>query len=237
MLRTLALILLLAISKINIAQECGGYLLFKKNATVQYSVTGGPEPTITYQTTAVVSDTSGCSTSIIYRIPIGKNGKKSLENTWQALYQNNTLKIPLSSLLPLGAGDFEGKKKKDDKPAEEVYIEYPSTMEIDQQFENISTSKTGSSAYGGVSARITVINREVEAKEKVTTNAGTWDCFKIKAEYKVKITYDKIDWKTSDTELKYTLIEWFSPGVGVVKSQTTVMGQTMTAVLASVTSN
>lgn len=230
-------LLFLAISKINIAQECGGYLLLKKNTSIQYSVTGSQEPAVSYHTGAVVSDTFGCSTPVTYRVPVGKNGKKSLENTWTALYQNNTLKIPLSSLLPLGVIDFEQKKKKDDKPQEEVYIEYPTTMEIGQEFENISTSKTGSSNYGGVTARITIINREVQAKEKITTAAGAWDCFKIKAEYKVKITYDKIDWKTSDTELKYTLIEWFAPGVGVVKGQTSVMGQTMTAVLASVVSN
>jgi hypothetical protein len=235
MIRTICLLLLISICTITSAQDCGGYMIFRKNTTLQYTNSGGMVGTTTYTTSAVVSDSAGCSTTVTYKIPVGK---RSLETTWSAVYQNNMLKIPLSSYIPIGVMELDRKKKKDSQPEEEVYIDYPSVMEVDQQFENITTSKTGTAfGRGGVTTRVSIINREVVAKEKVTTPAGSWECSKIKAEYTVKITYDKIDWKTSDMDMKCTMIEWFVPGVGVVKAQTTVMGQTATSTLTSVTSN
>src|SRR5690606_32954803 len=52
-------------------------------------------------------------------------------------------------------------------------------------------------------------NRKVEAREKITTPAGTFDCFKI--------TYDTYLKAVVKREYKTTI--WFSPEAGTVKSE------------------
>ncbi len=56
--------------------------------------------------------------------------------------------------------------------------------------------------------------RKVEAKEKITTPAGSWDCFKISYKSKMRI-------KTMGIGMPMNIegTEWFAPGFGVVKTQ------------------
>lgn len=72
---------------------------------------------------------------------------------------------------------------------------------------NIQVSSSGMTM---VNMDVTIKNRKVEGQEEITTEAGTFDCYKI----------------SYDTEAKTKLftvttggVEWLSPGVGVVKSE------------------
>jgi hypothetical protein len=87
----------------------------------------------------------------------------------------------------------------------------PSDIEEGQELPEARTSVTVSS--GGVdllTTEIVVYNRKVDKRESVTTEAGTFDCFKITFDQDVK------------TILKKTVsgAEWWAPGVGMVKSET-----------------
>jgi hypothetical protein len=69
---------------------------------------------------------------------------------------------------------------------------------------------------------VTVSNRKVEAKEKVTTPAGTFDC--------LKISYDITTVMVITIKIK--AVEWISENVGIVKSESynkngTLMGFTV----------
>jgi hypothetical protein len=68
-------------------------------------------------------------------------------------------------------------------------------------------------------------NRKVEAKESITTTAGTWDCFKIS--YKSKITI-----KTMGMGIPFNIegFEWFAPGFGIVKTESKHGGTAITAI-------
>jgi hypothetical protein len=57
---------------------------------------------------------------------------------------------------------------------------------------------------------ITVTNRKVVARESLTTEAGTFDCFKVSYDSVVKMGFITISG---------TAIEWVSDGVGVVRSE------------------
>ncbi len=58
---------------------------------------------------------------------------------------------------------------------------------------------------------VTFMNRKVEAQEKMTTDAGTFDCYRI--------GYD-IDSKTRLIHLTTHTVEWIAPDVGIVRSET-----------------
>ena len=87
----------------------------------------------------------------------------------------------------------------------------PADLEVGRELPEARTTVTVSS--GGVdllTTEIVIYNRKVEKFEKVTTEAGTFECYKITFDQDVK------------TILKKTLsgAEWWSPGVGMVKSET-----------------
>jgi hypothetical protein len=63
------------------------------------------------------------------------------------------------------------------------------------------------------SLSMSVNNRKVEGKEKITTTAGTWDCFKITNQTKMKIKTMGIG-----IPMNMDVTEWYAPGFGVVKS-------------------
>jgi hypothetical protein len=58
---------------------------------------------------------------------------------------------------------------------------------------------------------ITVSNRKVVARESITTEAGTFDCYKLTYESVVKMGFITVS---------SNAIEWIADGVGVVKSET-----------------
>ncbi len=57
---------------------------------------------------------------------------------------------------------------------------------------------------------VTIMNRKVEAREKMTTDAGTFDCYKM--------SYD-VDSKTRLIHMTTKTVEWMAGDVGVVKSE------------------
>jgi hypothetical protein len=58
-----------------------------------------------------------------------------------------------------------------------------------------------------------IINRKVVGKEQVTTAAGSWDCYKISSNTKMKIKTMGIG-----VPMNMDVTEWFAPGFGVVKT-------------------
>ena len=66
--------------------------------------------------------------------------------------------------------------------------------------------------------RIDVTDRKVEALEKITTPAGTFDCMKI-----TSVCFTKMLIK-SETEMT----DWYAPNVGLVRSETYQRGKLLT---------
>ncbi|WP_315816538.1 hypothetical protein [Paraflavitalea speifideaquila] len=111
-----------------------------------------------------------------------------------------------------------GKSKK----GEEFFLVYPPDMrpgqvlgqDIDFEMESISDGKK-------VKVRIKINNRKVASlDEKVTTDAGTWNC--------VKISYN-LDMRFSmglfSIPIKLEVQEWYAPGNGVVKTESFKSGK------------
>ena len=53
-------------------------------------------------------------------------------------------------------------------------------------------------------------NRKVDALEKVTTPAGTFDCIRVSYDSFSKVSFIKTEGRT---------VEWYTPGIGIVRSE------------------
>ncbi|ULT44464.1 hypothetical protein KRR40_14595 [Niabella defluvii] len=92
-------------------------------------------------------------------------------------------------------------------------MEYPSSLSVGQALSDASFNmdmKAESGLMANVSIDIT--NRKVEAKEKITTPAGSWDAYKITYDSKMVMNMGFA------IPMKMQMTEWFVPDFGIVKS-------------------
>jgi hypothetical protein len=75
------------------------------------------------------------------------------------------------------------------------------------------------------SVNMEIKDRKVEGQEKITTPAGSWDCFKISYHGKMKI-------KTMGIGVPVNLdgVEYFAPGFGIVKTESKHGGTEITSI-------
>jgi len=111
------------------------------------------------------------------------------------------MKSTLSSMNLKELGEFK---------IETSDMQFPAKLTPGQQLKDASiTLKTEGPVTMSISSNIT--DRKVETLEKVTTPAGTFDCAKISYNVMAKVSIVK-------TESR--IIEWYSPNVGLVRSET-----------------
>ncbi len=94
--------------------------------------------------------------------------------------------------------------------------EYPTPMQPGMTLKD--ATMTAEPTNGGaalLTMTFTLKNRKVESKESVTTPAGTFECYKI--------TYDASLRSIIGVNFKTT--EWFAPGFGIVKTESSRNGK------------
>lgn len=90
-------------------------------------------------------------------------------------------------------------------------LTFPSGLKVGDMLDDASMDITIlNNGMKFMNMQVVISNRQVLAKENVTTDAGTFDCFKI--------SYD-METITKIIKVKASAIEWIADGVGVVKTE------------------
>ena len=101
-----------------------------------------------------------------------------------------------------------------DAKVENFFIEYPVTMNTGDNLKDghmeIETESKGMLQ----TTTLDVINRKVIGKEKITTPAGSWDCYVITNNTKLKIKTMGVG-----VPMNMDVTEWFAPGFGMIKTK------------------
>lgn len=109
---------------------------------------------------------------------------------------------------------------------ESFYVDYPAKMNVGDALADAHMSMDIDMQTGmKQNVKMDITDRKVEAKESVTTTAGTWDCFKITSHNKTVI-------KTMGIGIPINIdnTEWFAPGAGIVKTSSKSGGTAITAI-------
>ena len=101
-----------------------------------------------------------------------------------------------------------------DAKAENVYIEYPAAMNAGDNLKDGHMELALDNKGMKQTLTLDVTNRKVEGKEKITTPAGTWDCYRITNSTKMKIKTMGIG-----IPINMDVTEWYAPGFGIVETQ------------------
>jgi len=89
-------------------------------------------------------------------------------------------------------------------------IELPNNLSIGQSLKDAQLIMTINMGGMKMNMNIDMVNRTVDAKESITTAAGTYNCFAVSYNSEIKMGIKQ----------SFKIKEWISEGVGVVKTET-----------------
>lgn len=123
------------------------------------------------------------------------------------------------------ASMYRTEEKNQDPDFESTYFDYPINMKVGDIFPDLKGSMSSVKADKKMTMTYHLINRKVEALENIAVPAGTWECYKITHELRIDMDIPGIDPKMAEmmkqmqSQNKITAITWFSPEIGMVKSE------------------
>lgn len=159
------------------------------------------------------SSNSGSAKQATVQQSIKDNKGKSVNNSeYNITCDGGKISVSIEKMMNQEMmASFEGMEINVD--AED--LDYYSNLSVGQSLKDasmtIDVSASGTETpMSFLKLTVYITNRKVETKETITTDAGTFECYKI--------TYDT-EMQTI-MKIKTKAVEWFCPGVGMVKQET-----------------
>ncbi len=131
----------------------------------------------------------------------------SLAKSYEMICEDGLIKFDFSQFVPTSSfGNM---------PATEVIfsgenLEYPSRMQVGQKLNNARVGIRIESVFT-VNMEVIIADREVVALETITTEAGSFECYKVTSTTQTRSRMVNTDVKAAD---------WIAKNVGVVRSET-----------------
>jgi len=225
----LTTLICLFITKGLFAQDCLHYLYLQKDKTIE--MTGyNKKGDITAKTSSKVADVKtegGITTANVVTDVFDKTGKKMGTSNMDYKCDGSNVSVQMH----FNADQPSGKSgTMNINVAGNMTEQYPADMKVGDHLKDYTSQMQ---MVSGTTATVKVTDRIVEAKENLTTPAGTWDCFKISYKSNVTTSFAK---STSDTVNKFNSVFnkigikppsstsettiWYVPGFAVVKTET-----------------
>jgi hypothetical protein len=224
MLKSLLLLSALLSSLIAPAQDCLGYYFLQNNKTIEMAILNkkGEQNAKQVYRVSNVSNSDGSTTADLASEMFDKKGKSMAKGNAKIKCTGGIMMVDMKMSIPTQPG---GPSANSDVKADNIYMEYPTSMSVGDALKDASMHMDMENNGMKQSIDMEVFDRKVDAKEKVTTPAGSWDCFKISYKSKVRI-------KTMGIGMPMNIegTEWFAPGFGVVKTQSKHGGTEIVAI-------
>jgi hypothetical protein len=196
------------------AQDCNGYYFLQNNKTIEMAILNkkGEQSAKQIYTVSNVESSGGTTTGNLETEMISDKGKTITKGKAKIKCEDGIMKVDMKMSIPQQQGSPAGNEI--DAKADDIYIEYPNNMNVGDNLKNASMHMDVDNNGMKQSIDMEVFERKVESKEKVTTPAGSWDCYKISYKSKLKI-------KTMGIGMPMNIdgVEYFAPGFGVVKTE------------------
>jgi hypothetical protein len=152
------------------------------------------------------------SSSVINSEFFDVKGKSINKATNNVVCENGIMKMDMKLFIPSAQREQMGTSTAN---ASNVYLEYPAAMNTGEMLKDGEFNMDYESSSGLKSSiEISITERKVEAKESITTPAGTWDCYKITSNNKITSRIAGIG-----IPIKSSVTEWYAPGFGIVKTE------------------
>lgn len=215
----IALVCLLGAAALH-AQDCRNFYYMQNNKTIEmtiYTKKGVVAGRNVYQVSNVRSSGNSVSSEVNSEM-FDKKGKSYAKSLINFKCTGGVMMLDMKMMIP----QQQAQQFKTEAKADNVYIEYPASMKPGDMLKDANMSMEVNNNGMQQTLTMNVTNRKVEAKESITTPAGTWECFKITSKSKIHMKMGPIG-----IPMNLETTEWFAPGFGIVKTESNKGGETL----------
>lgn len=207
------------------AQDCKKYYYMMNNAEIQmtlYDKKDAISGIQNWKITNVIKSATGYSSRATFNFTNGK-GEEITKGSGTYKCEGGKLMADVHMFLPQ---EEMQKTSMGNATLNNAYVEYPSVLSQGMQLPDavfdidVNTSSIPSTAH------YEMRNRKVVGREKVSSDAGSWDAYKITYDTEIKIKMIGIG-----IPMKMQMTEWFVPNFGIVKSETYKKGKKLGSAL------
>lgn len=202
---------LAALPFLSLAQDCSPFYAIKQGMVLGYEYYDAKEKKTASSVTSVtdVKKTGDAVEAELTMQMMDKSEKETFTGKTRVICRNDTLFLDVSSLLNPQMTQSFGKMEVNMSGDGMVL---PNKLKAGQQLpDSHNEFRVGMNGMTIMNMTIDYTEQMVEAEEKVTTPAGTFDCFRISHVSNSKTALIKSTMKT---------VQWFAKGVGIVKTET-----------------
>ena len=189
--------------------NCSKYYPMIEGASFEYTnynKKGKSEGTASYQVTQV--STNGENTSATMAMELkDQKGKEIYKTDYKFTCTGNMVNVDYQSLVPASMLEQYKDMEMDISGTD---LELPNDLSVGQELSDANVSMKVSMAGININTSVDLINRKVEKKESVTTSAGTFDCYVVYTDTKIK---------SMAVKQMYPSRVWFAEGVGMIKQE------------------
>lgn len=191
-------------------QDCSKFYPMKDGSTMEYTSYNRKDKVVGIVTYVVseVTSSGNKTTATMNMEHEDPNGDIILESDFKFSCENNVVKIDFSSLM--------NNKMLEAYEGMEVEmtgndIELPNDLTVGQTLPDANVHVKISTGAMDMNMNIDMVNRKVETKESLSTDAGTFNCYVITNENKSKMMM------ANTTHISKL---WLAEGIGMIKQET-----------------
>jgi hypothetical protein len=186
---------------------CSTFFWFKKGAVMEYAMTDGKGKTIAH-TITTIEDVHQDGAALVADYSTSYNDNKNIKASYRC--EGDKLYMNMKSLF----NNEQFQRSGMEMEVKDAYISFPWQMKEGDNLEDAAFEiKAKRQGKDFMTMRSVVNHRKVDAMEKVTTPAGTWDCMKL-TETRTTTT-EMMGKQVSSNDTKS--VQWFAPAAGLVK--------------------
>lgn len=203
---------LLCIITVAVGQDCKNYYYLLNNAEVEMTISdaqGSPAGKTLYKVTTVNKEGSDMVSDFTSTF-LDKSGKEVTSGQGKFKCSGGVAFIDMKMNMPSMP---QLKDMKMEAKTTDAFLTYPAGLAIGQALPDGRFEMESNANGMEMQMALSVRDRKVAGKEKVTSPAGSWDCYKITARMEIQM---KIMGMGVPISLETT--EWFAPGFGQVKT-------------------
>jgi hypothetical protein len=220
---TILLLIIMVLNRAN-GQMCKNYKFFQSGSEIEMSHFDKKNKLTSVSISKVKNITSlpnGYESSM-ESVMKDEKGKEVFSGDLKIKCENDILALSMKNMIP---GDQLAGLKDMEMKINETFIDYPASL---NETAMLKDGNFSAEIYSGnmkiMTMKFEILNRKVVGKENVSTKAGNFDCVKITYTSKIKMVFN----------ISYEVTEWFSPSLGVIKTETSNKGKIIgTSILTS----
>ncbi|MCY7350318.1 MAG: hypothetical protein LH606_06590 [Cytophagaceae bacterium] len=205
-----------------LSQDCKNYYFMNKGAEVEMTVydrKGEVDGRNVYKVNEV-KNSSNRTEANVSTVSYNNKGKEQMSTgNMTVICEGGMYSADLRNLV---SPEMMGGMKGMDVRVTGNMAEYPSSLQPGMALKDANmTAEPTTEGMALMRLSVSLKNRKVEGKESITSPAGTFDCYKITYDASVKTIIG----------INFQATEWFAPGFGVVKTESSRNGKLMGSTL------